>query len=153
MVRSSVHSSPPPGRRRGTAAPAAGRMTIDELARAQGTTTRHIRDLQTRRVLPHPVLVGRTGSYDAAHAARLRAVLELQEAGFSLAAIEVLVRAWERGAALHEVLGFPPPPAAPSGRAGAEDGEWADLDHWSPPRRGAALSVVPSTVLAEPAAS
>ena len=138
-------------------------MTIDELARAQGTTTRHIRDLQTRTVLPHPELVGRTGYYDPTHAARLRAVLDLQDAGFSLAAIEVLVRAWERGATLHEVLGFPAPalpapPAATTRRAASGPGagdspEWADLDHWSPPRRGAVLSVVPSTVLAEPAAS
>ena len=87
-------------------------------------------------------------------------MLDLQDAGFSLAAIEVLVRGWERGAALHEVLGFPAPaasarsaPPAPTTRPDGDGADWADLDQWAPPRRGALLSVVPSTVLDEPAAS
>ena len=65
-------------------------MTVDELARAAGTSTRNVRALQTKGLLPAPALAGRTGRYDAAHLRRLQAVLGLQARGFSLAAIREL---------------------------------------------------------------
>jgi DNA-binding transcriptional MerR regulator len=81
-------------------------MTIDELARAAGTTTRTIRAYQTQGLLPHPRLAGRVGVYDEGHLARLRYIAHLQERGFSLAAIRDLLTAWEEGRSLSDVLGF-----------------------------------------------
>ena len=81
-------------------------MTIDELARAAGTTTRTIRAYQTQGLLPHPRMSGRVGVYDEGHLARLRYIAHLQERGFSLAAIRDLLTAWEEGRSLSDVLGF-----------------------------------------------
>jgi len=81
-------------------------MTIDELARAAGTTTRNIRAYQTRGLLPPPEIVGRVGHYDAGHLARLRLISKLQEQGFSLAAIDRLLAAWHTRRSLSELLGF-----------------------------------------------
>ncbi len=88
------------------------RFTVDELARAAGTTTRQVRALQTRGLLARPGLVGRTGYYDAGHLDRLRAILRLQADGFSLAALATLLQAWDAGMTLAEVLGLRPPPGA-----------------------------------------
>ena len=82
-------------------------MSVDELARAAGTTTRNVRALQTQGLLPRPALVGRTGAYDEAHLHRLHAVLRLQARGFSRAAIRELLAAWESGLSLEDVLGLP----------------------------------------------
>jgi DNA-binding transcriptional MerR regulator len=49
---------------------------------------------------------GRVGYYDESHLSRLRYVASLQERGFSLAAIQCLLDAWEQGQGLTEVLGF-----------------------------------------------
>lgn len=81
-------------------------MTIDELARHSGVTSRNIRAYQTRGLLPPPRVEGRVGYYDEAHLARLRYVANLQERGFSLAAIQALLDAWEEGRGLTDVLGF-----------------------------------------------
>ncbi|MDP8955127.1 MAG: MerR family transcriptional regulator [Actinomycetota bacterium] len=81
-------------------------MTIDELARRSGVTARNIRSYQTQGILPPPSLVGRTGHYDQGHLARLRLIERLQGQGFSLAGIAELLRAWEDGRSLGEVLGF-----------------------------------------------
>ena len=81
-------------------------LTIDELARAAGTTTRTIRAYQTQGLLPHPRLAGRVGVYDEGHLARLRYIAHLQERGFSLAAIRDVLTAWEEGRSLSDVLGF-----------------------------------------------
>jgi DNA-binding transcriptional MerR regulator len=81
-------------------------MTIDELARRSGVTTRNIRAYQTRGLLPPPQVAGRVGYYDAGHLARLQYVASLQERGFSLAAIQCLLEAWEQGRGLTDVLGF-----------------------------------------------
>ena len=81
-------------------------MTIDELARAAGVTTRSIRAYQTSGLLPHPRLAGRVGVYDEGHLARLRYIAHLQDRGFSLAAIRDLLTAWEEGRSLSDVLGF-----------------------------------------------
>ena len=82
-------------------------VNVDDLARAAGTTTRNIRALQTKGLLPGPALLGRTGEYGTDHLIRLQAVLGLQAKGFSLAAIRELLSAWERGASLEDVLGLP----------------------------------------------
>lgn len=81
-------------------------LTIDQLASRSGTTTRNIRSYQTQGILPPPSLVGRTGYYDQGHLARLRLVARLQKQGFSLAGIAELLRAWEEGHDLADVLGF-----------------------------------------------
>ena len=81
-------------------------MTVDELARRAGTTTRNVRAHQTRGLLPPPRMVGRVGYYDEGHLARLNYIDRLQERGFSLAAIQELLRGWEEGRSLTEVLGF-----------------------------------------------
>jgi DNA-binding transcriptional MerR regulator len=82
------------------------RMTIDQLARLAGTTTRNVRAHQTRGLLPPPRLEGRVGYYEAEHLERLKLIARLQERGFSLAAIAEVLGAWQRGADLREVLGF-----------------------------------------------
>src|SRR5215217_2472380 len=81
-------------------------MTIDELARESGITSRNIRAYQTRGLLPSPRMEGRVGYYDEGHVARLRYISSLQERGFSLAAIQCLLDAWEEGRGLNEILGF-----------------------------------------------
>ncbi|HUQ62750.1 MAG TPA: MerR family transcriptional regulator [Acidimicrobiales bacterium] len=81
-------------------------MTVDELAREAGTTTRNVRAYQTRGLLPPPNVVGRVGYYDRAHLARLSYIDRLQQRGFSLAAIRDLLAAWDEGKSLTDVLGF-----------------------------------------------
>lgn len=63
-------------------------FTVDELAAAAGIPVRRIRFYAGKRLLPPPRLDGRTGLYDDAHLARLRLIAELQETGYTLAAIE-----------------------------------------------------------------
>jgi DNA-binding transcriptional MerR regulator len=81
-------------------------LTIDELARRAGTTTRNVRAYQARGLLPPPRLVGRVGYYSDAHVARLILIARLQERGFSLAGIDALLRTWEQGGSLSDLLGF-----------------------------------------------
>ena len=81
--------------------------TVDQLARRAGTTTRNVRAFQTLGLLHRPTLRGRTGLYDREHLERLEAILRLQRAGFSLAALCVLFGASERGLTLEQVLGLP----------------------------------------------
>ncbi len=81
-------------------------LTIDELARRAGTTTRNVRAHQTRGLLPPPRMVGRTGHYGPDHLVRLAYIDRLQQRGFSLAAIRDLLKGWDEGRSLTEVLGF-----------------------------------------------
>lgn len=90
-----------------------GDLTIDELARRSGTTSRNIRAYQERGLLPAPRLVGRVGYYAEGHLARLRHIGALLERGFTLASIRELFEAWERGYGLADVLGFEEALAAP----------------------------------------
>jgi DNA-binding transcriptional MerR regulator len=81
-------------------------MTIDELARTAGTTSRNVRSYQTRDLLPPPKVVGRVGYYDEGHLARLRLIARAQARGFSLASIGELLRAWQDGKGISDLLGF-----------------------------------------------
>jgi DNA-binding transcriptional MerR regulator len=128
-------------------APGAGvRLTVDQLARLAGTTTRNVRAFQTLGLLPRPTLDGRTGRYGQDHLDRLRAVLRLQRAGFSLGALTALFEAWERGLTLEQVLGIPPSlaPRHPKGHGGDDHDAF---DDWPAVHSGRGLAVVPTTVL------
>jgi DNA-binding transcriptional MerR regulator len=79
-------------------------MTIDELARRAGTTSRNVRAYQERGLLPPPAREGRVGVYGDGHVARLRLIAGLSERGFSLASVGALLRAWESGHSLRDIL-------------------------------------------------
>ena len=82
------------------------RLTIDELARSAGQTTRNVRAYQERGLLPPPTKVGRTGYYDDSHLARLKVIADLLERGYSLAAIGDLLDVWHRGGDVGKLLGL-----------------------------------------------
>ena len=78
------------GRTRGPA-PSGHDLTIEQLAAEVGMSVRNIRNHHTRGLLPPPQVRARVGYYDADHVARLRLILDLQEDGFNLTAIERLL--------------------------------------------------------------
>src|SRR2546430_5849662 len=84
-------------------------LTIEELARRVGLSTRNVRAYRTAGLLPPPRLQGRTGRYDDEHLRRLAVVARLQRRGWSLAAIRDVLAAWDAGGALDELLGLAPP--------------------------------------------
>ncbi len=84
----------------------AERMRIDELAARTATSTRNIRAYQTAGLLPPPELEGRTGWYGREHVQRLEMIGELQERGFSLAAIRHTLDAWAAGGTLGHLVGL-----------------------------------------------
>lgn len=63
-------------------------LTVDELAARVGVPVRTIRFYAGKRLLPPPRLEGRTGLYGPVHVARLELIRDLQQAGYTLAAIE-----------------------------------------------------------------
>jgi len=67
--------------------PAAGEMTIRQLAERTGMTVRNIRAHQTRGLLPPPIVRGRTGYYNEEHVARIELTREMQADGLNLEAI------------------------------------------------------------------
>ncbi|WP_378307110.1 MerR family transcriptional regulator [Actinomadura sediminis] len=79
---------------------------IDDLARAAGTTVRHLRGFQERGLLPPPRMRGRVGYYDDSHLARIGLIGRLKERGFTLASIAEMLSAWERGHNLGDLLGL-----------------------------------------------
>lgn len=95
-------------------------MRIDELARRAGTTTRNVRAYQTRGLLPPPKMVGRVGYYGEGHLARLRYIDRLQDRGFSLPAIDDLLKAWEEGRSVSDILGLEEALTAPWSSESAE---------------------------------
>lgn len=109
-----------------------GEMTIDELARRAGTTVRNVRAHQTRGLLPPPRMAGRVGYYGGAHLARLSYIARLQRRGFSLAAVHDLLRAWEEGRSVGDVLGFEEALTAPWGDDVPERFTRAELDAMFP---------------------
>jgi DNA-binding transcriptional MerR regulator len=136
-------------------------LTIDELAAANGTTTRRVRSLQTLGLLPHPELRGRTGLYGPEHQVRLAAVLRLQERGFSLESLSVLFAALDAGRSLADVLGVDPPRRTRGAPTAAESDTaelygFADLQPSGAARtraRQPLLSLVPTTMWDESKAS
>jgi DNA-binding transcriptional MerR regulator len=121
------------------------KFTLDEIARAAGTTGRNVRALQTLGLLQRPHLVGRTGFYGEDHLTRLRAILRLQSQGFSLAGIAYLFKALEAGLTLEQVLGLSRDLDSPD-----EDESFAG---WPSTRAGEVFLAVPSTVVQIPVAS
>ena len=83
-----------------------GFLTIDELARAAGTTVRNVRVYQDRGLLPPPERRGRLGLYRPDHLRRLKPVLRMLGRGYPLAAIRELVEAWEEQRDIGSVLGL-----------------------------------------------
>lgn len=67
---------------------AAVELTIDQLAAAVGLTVRTVRSYTTRGLLPPPRLRGRTGLYGEEHLARLHALRDMLDSGYTLAAAE-----------------------------------------------------------------
>jgi DNA-binding transcriptional MerR regulator len=134
-------------------------LTIDELARASGSTTRSIRSLQTLGLIDPPTLRGRTGLYGLDHLDRVRAILRLQAAGFALHSLVVLFEAYERGDTLPNLLGLP---AHATGDPTAGESDITELYGFADllgarrgrrPRGTPLLSVVPTTVWDETEAS
>jgi DNA-binding transcriptional MerR regulator len=139
--------------------PQVGDMSIDELAAATGSTTRSIRSFQTMGLLEHPDLRGRTGVYGPAHRQRVRAILRLQDRGFSLQSMAVLFDAHARGESLGTVLDLPDQDRSPAPPSEAEADE-AELygfgqlqRHRGRRRGGPLLSIVPTTVWSQTEAS
>jgi DNA-binding transcriptional MerR regulator len=88
--------------------PEPGWMTIEELSRRSGVTTRNIRAYQSRGLLSPPVVRpgSRAAKYSTDHLTRLRLVSRLQDRGFSLAGIGDLLEAWAEGKTVEQVLGI-----------------------------------------------
>lgn len=83
-----------------------GEWTIDQLAAEVGLPSSTIRLYQNRRLLPPPERRGRVGYYDQDHRDRLRLIEQLQERGYSLAAIKDLIDRWQEGGSLGGLLGL-----------------------------------------------
>ncbi len=81
-------------------------MTIDELSSLTGASVRTLRLYQTKSILPPPEIVGRVGYYTETHVNRLYTINRLQKRGFSLAGIAEVVRMWESGQGIDELLGY-----------------------------------------------
>jgi DNA-binding transcriptional MerR regulator len=80
--------------------------TVDELAAEAGVSVRTVRFYAGKGLLPPPQLRGRLGLYDDGHLARLRLVRDLQEAGFTLAAIQGFVARMPPDATADDVAVF-----------------------------------------------
>jgi len=68
-----------------------GLMTLDELCNRVGMSVRNVRFYTSRGLVPPPIRRGRSGYYSPEHVVRLELVRELQQHGFTLAAIEKYV--------------------------------------------------------------
>lgn len=80
--------------------------TVEELARDHGLPVSTIRLYQTRGLLPSPRRQGRVAYYGDEHRGRLRLITQLQERGFSLAAIKELLDGMAAGRSLEAILGL-----------------------------------------------
>src|SRR5437868_4842857 len=80
--------------------------TIDELARAAGTTVRNVRSYQDRGLIDPPERRGRVGIYTQAHLGRLRLINHLLARGYTLANIMELLKAIVEGHDLRSILGL-----------------------------------------------
>lgn len=80
--------------------------TIDQLARAGGSTVRNVRAYQDRGLLAPPERRGRAGVYTDAHLSRLRIIGQLLVRGYTLASIGELFAALEQGHDLAQLMGL-----------------------------------------------
>lgn len=87
-----------------TSAAAEAEFPIEELSRRTGVTVRSLRSYQSRKLLPPPVVRGRTGWYAEAHVARVRLIQELQAEGMKLDGIARLLE--RTGADEQQLLQF-----------------------------------------------
>lgn len=104
-------------------------LTIDQLAARAGMTVRNIRSHVSRGLLPAPQLRGRTAYYDSDHLARLRLIAGLQQQGFSLAAIEAVVRQTPARSA-EQALAFYRNILTPWQDEGPEEMRYSELADW-----------------------
>jgi DNA-binding transcriptional MerR regulator len=88
-------------------------MPIDEFARQVNSSARNVRAYLERGLLPPPRMVARTGLYDARHVQRMAVIHRLQQSGFSLEGIRVLLQTQAAGGNLEDLLGAPPLEAPP----------------------------------------
>jgi DNA-binding transcriptional MerR regulator len=110
--------------------PAAGEMTISQLAERTGMTVRNIRAHQTRGLLPPPVVRGRTGYYNEDHVARIELTREMQAEGLNLEAIRRMMEG-ANGAA-EEIFDFARTLRAPFEEEAPEIVELSELaELWS----------------------
>lgn len=79
--------------------------TVDQLAHDAGLPVSTIRMYQQRGLIEPPEKRGRVGWYNRSHRERLRLIAQLQERGFSLAAIKETVDSWNSGQSLDDLLG------------------------------------------------
>lgn len=87
--------------------------TIDELARAAGTTVRNVRSYQDRGLIDPPERRGRVGIYTQAHLGRLRLINHLLARGYTLNNIQELLKAIVEGHDLRSILGLESAIASP----------------------------------------
>lgn len=80
--------------------------TVDELARAAGTTVRNVRAYQDRGLIDPPQRRGRVGIYTQAHLARLKLIHHLLARGYTLANITELLKAIVEGHDIRSILGL-----------------------------------------------
>jgi DNA-binding transcriptional MerR regulator len=95
-------TTPPPPRNAATGK----RYRVDDLARAAGTTTRNVRAYQERGLLHPPVRSGRVAVFDDTHLARLKIITSMLERGYTTAHIAEMLKAWESGKDLADILGL-----------------------------------------------
>lgn len=81
-------------------------FSIDELARAAGTTVRNVRAYQDRGVLPPPERRGRKGIYTDVHLELLKVIGQLLDRGYTLSNIGELLQAVEKGHDLQQLIGL-----------------------------------------------
>ncbi|WP_420995137.1 MerR family transcriptional regulator [Cupriavidus sp. 30B13] len=87
--------------------------TIDELARAAGTTVRNVRSYQDRGLIDPPERRGRVGIYTQTHLGRLRLINHLLARGYTLNNIQELLKAIVEGHDLRSILGLESAIASP----------------------------------------
>lgn len=81
-------------------------FTVDELATEVGLPVRTIRFYAGKKLIPPPRLEGRTGLYGDVHLARLELVRDLQDHGYTLAAVEGFLERLPADADVDEIRMF-----------------------------------------------
>ncbi len=76
-------------------------LTIDQLAASVGMTVRNVRAYAGRGLIPPPRLVGRTGYYGEEHVNRLQLIRDLLDRGYTLAAVEQVIKRQSAATAGH----------------------------------------------------